>query len=764
MIVWVLQGYDRERLRRQAELEAPPILTSSTQEHAILRRSVALEDQRREIDQLVWSRELLAESHGDVVAALWDKLRRAEDKFQVLSELEFESFHVPDGGTNVLAEHGIAITRFGGAPSRLSRRAWRARLRNFQDAGYQLVQSDLRQAGFVPPDPGPAQSTVLFDFHIANPAREERLVVRGEAVVGWRSQPGTETQPVAESIGLSSWEVLRRSGPPVFQANLVAALSTNATGLADPLLVYDLDADGDAEIVLPRQNLVFWTDGMAQVRSGTLCVHPEGAVQAAVLADFTRDGLPDLLVADRDGLLLYAGELRGAFPNPGRRISFTTAGLLNTSVLTAGDLDGDGDLDVWLGQFKPPYLDGQMPTPFYDANDGYPAFLLVNEGEGRFRDATAEAGLATKRFRRTSSASFADLDNDGDLDLVVVSHFAGVDIYFNDGRGRFADVTSGKLQDPRAFGKGHVLGDFDENGALDIFVAGVESHTVQRLESLGLEIAVPQEVREMRTRVASGNGLFFEHDGAWQRTPVSGHVAASGWSSGVTRFDFDNDGDLDLYVANGDRTRESVKEQESQFWRHDIHVAQSTPDPAVETYFQNVIGRFEDAGWSRHGHEKNRLFLGERGVSFLEAGFLFGVAMEEDCRAVASGDLDGDGRLDLVVTTQEAWPEPRQTVRVLRNRLELPNNWIGFHLRDAPSKGPVIGAKIRIWTPSGQQSRQILLGESFRTQHPNSAHFGLGTETSVQKLEVTWPNGVLQHLEGLSINRYHVLVAEPGGG
>src|SRR5205814_10005788 len=94
--------------------------------------------------------------------------------------------------------------------------------------------------------------------------------------------------------------------------------------------------------------------------------------------------------------------------------------LRDATVMTCGDIDGDGDLDVFIGQYKEPYEGGATPKPFYDANDGNPAFLLLNDGHGRFTDATAQSGLAKKRFRRTYSASFVDLNRDGHLDLVVV--------------------------------------------------------------------------------------------------------------------------------------------------------------------------------------------------------------------------------------------------------------------------------------------------------------------------------------------------------
>src|SRR5262249_53462454 len=146
----------------------------------------------------------------------------------------------------------------------------------------------------------------------------------------------------------------------------------------------------------------------------------------------------------------------------------------------------DGDLDVFLGQYKNPTI-GQILHPhYYNANDGYPAFLLRNDGHGIFSDATVSAGLEKNRWRRTFSASFADLDNHGNLDLAVVSDFAGLDLYRNDGQGHFTDVTRDWVAEPHAFGMGHALADFNADGRLDLLIIGMNSPTADRLEGLGL--------------------------------------------------------------------------------------------------------------------------------------------------------------------------------------------------------------------------------------------------------------------------------------
>jgi len=208
-------------------------------------------------------------------------------------------------------------------------------------------------------------------------------------------------------------------------------------------------------------------------------------------------------------------------------------------VLTCGDIDHDGDLDVWLGQYKVPYVRGQMPTPFYDANDGHPAYLLLNDGTGRFNDATDAAGLSKKRFRRAYSSSFADLDGDGDLDLCVVSDFAGIDLYRNDGSGRFTDVTRAWIDEPHAFGMSHALADFDRDGQLDLLMIGMNSPTVDRLDHLRLGRPGFESQGAMRSAMVQGNRLFLGNGkGKFTTAPFNPAIARSGWSWGCSAFDF----------------------------------------------------------------------------------------------------------------------------------------------------------------------------------------------------------------------------------
>jgi hypothetical protein len=114
-----------------------------------------------------------------------------------------------------------------------------------------------------------------------------------------------------------------------------------------------------------------------------------------------------------------------------------------------------------------------------------PAYLLRNDAAAGFTDVTDESGLAAKRWRRTYSASFVDVDGDGDLDLVNVSDFAGVDVFLNDGRGRFTDATMDLGDTRHLFGMAHALADLNGDGQVDLFAIGMDSPTAARMNALG---------------------------------------------------------------------------------------------------------------------------------------------------------------------------------------------------------------------------------------------------------------------------------------
>jgi len=132
-----------------------------------------------------------------------------------------------------------------------------------------------------------------------------------------------------------------------------------------------------------------------------------------------------------------------------------------------------------------------------------------------------------------------------------------------------------------------------------------------------------------------------------------------------------------------------------------------------------------------------------------------GLSLELDARNVVSDDLDGDGKLDLVVMTHEVWPRVQQAIHVFRNQTAQAGNWIGFRLRESgPGLSPV-GARVTVHSASGKLLRPIVTGDSYRSQHSNTVHFGLGADSKIHRAEIKWPNGRLDVMTAPEINRYH---------
>jgi hypothetical protein len=719
-----------------------------------------IEAQQRAFADTVWAQELLAQDSGRTFEALWDSLNASTNKLLLAARFPVGELILAEWKSPQRYPHGIEVREPAGSGRRLTTPDWRPFAESFAGAGWQLLQVEFRHNRFETNDVGqPGRSQFYFSAHLNHLSLAQAAVLEGTLLIDWASSRSAEGLMDIARIDASHLTLKTRPGLSPFATILEDRVSPpeNAYSI-DPLVVYDLDGDGLSEIILAGKNLVYRRSGDGTYQGQPLCRHPPGLITTAVVADFDGDGAADLLCLKVEGMVLVRGSTAGTFLEPGRLVWPAPSDLKYPMVMSCGDVDRDGDLDVFVGQYKVPYELGSMPTPYYDANDGDPAYLLINQGQGRFQDGTVAAGLIAKRSRRTYSGSLADIDADGVLDLVVVSDFAGLDLYQNNGHGRFSDMSDRWVTERRAFGMAHVFADFNTDGRLDLLMMGMPSPTVERLEHLGLWHPQATEDRASRRRMACGNRLYLAHpSGGFGPGPLSHTITNSGWSWGASAFDFENDGYPDVYVANGLESRQSVTDYEPEFWLHDSLVGRSQEDSAVYLYFKSKFSRTRGRGHSYGGYEKNRLYLNQGGASFLEAAHLLGVALEQDSRNVVTDDLDGDGRMDLVLTCFEEWPQSRQIVRAYRNAVPASGNWIGFRLREQGQGRSPVGASVLLKYGGHQAVRQIVTGDSHRSQHPTTVHFGLGAAQRVDEAVIRWPDGHTLSLNVPALNRYHTI-------
>ncbi len=727
---------------------------------------MALEAREAEAARTAWAKEQLAQRCGRVFEDLWDRLNQSSGKLATLAAFDPGIVALPRFNPPMSLPHGIRWFKPddapGGPPWEAS--TWRAWLNARAAEGWELEQIEFRHKRFSVDAAGrPAESVIAFRAHLHRRADgnagETRAALEGDLRVEWAATQDNEAPPGLRLTDARQITLKTRSGPPAFREILHETVQPPpGSHFIDPLILHDLDGDNRPDILLLSANRVWRLAAKDRWETRLLCRQPPRQIFTGLLADFDGDSVADLLVVRFEGLYLLRGSAAGTFDEPARRVWRAPERIRYGQVLTAGDVDGDGDLDVWFGQYKNPYDGGQMPTPYYDANDGNPSYLLLNDGRGNFTDATTASGLDAKRWRRTYGASLVDLDADSDLDLVVVSDFAGVDLYANDGRGRFTDVTALWLPDHWAFGMAHALADFDLDGRLDLFVTGMHCPTAWRLHHLELSRPERPDYARMAPRMVRGNKLLLaQPDGRFEDVAEQRSVARTGWTWGCSATDFDNNGWPDLAIANGHETRASVREYEPEFWLHDLYVADSRENPVAAQYFAAKIHRLRGGGLSYGGWEQNRLFLNFGPEGFAEVAYLLGVALGNDSRNLATADLDGDGRPDLVLTTFEVWPRSHQTVRVYRNELPQTGHWLAVRLESAPGRSP-IGARVLLHRADGRHPVAMMVtGDSHRSQHAPHLHFGLGPATHVEAVEVRWPNGQTNVLTRPPINRLHRL-------
>jgi hypothetical protein len=431
--------------------------------------------------------------------------------------------------------------------------------------------------------------------------------------------------------------------------------------------------------------------------------------------------------------------------------------------LAIGDYDRDGDPDVYLTR--------------WGSN-----LLMRNDGGGKFTDVGSTAGVADPGFG--SSATWVDYDRDGDLDLFLLNYvqwtpdtdlYCSLDgktkayctpesyqgaspvLYRNEGGGKFTDVSRGVgLHNPRGKGLGVAVFDFEDDGWLDLAVANdTQPNNLFR----------------------NKNGTSFEDVGVLAGIAFGENGAARG-AMGIDAVDYDGSGRESLIIGNFSNEMVSLYHNEGRGFFIDMAPVSEVGRASLLTLaFASFFFDFDLDGhqdiFITNGHVENDIHTVQQRVSYAQPPHLFrntgdgrftevtkqvGTELARPVvgRGAAYGDMDGDGDLDLAVTTSGG------PAYLYRNDGGSENAWIAFTLSGTTSNREGIGARINVIAGGRAQRLTVKSATGYCSQSQLPVTFGLGKAERVEKVEVLWPSGKTQTLGELALRQIHTLT-EPDG-
>ncbi len=534
---------------------------------------------------------------------------------------------------------------------------------------------------------------------------------------------------ISEKAGLTVWS--HKMGTPEKPYILetigsgVCLLDYDHDGWLDIYLVNGSTYDGLSGKAVPPHAALFHNnhDGTFTNVANIAGVTNDGWGFGCAVGDYDNDGWPDLYVANYGKNRLYHNNHDGTFTDIAEAAG-VTLGNWSTGP-SFGDYDGDGRLDI----FVPGYIhwdmnhlpaSGSKAVAFANCQfrgaqtmcgprglQGEPDHLFHNNGDGTFTDVSEKAGVSDKRRYYGFSSTFVDIDDDGKVDLLVTDDSSPNYLYINKGDGTFQDSSfySGFAlnQDARETASmGLAVGDYGNNGKLDLYTT-----------------TFSDDYKTLYRNVGDGNFVDI--------TPQMGiaEVTYPFLSWGTAFFDFDNDGWKDLMFVSG-----------------------------------HVYPQVDQHNWGTSFAERPLLFHNlEHGKKFEVMPPVEGSGLADviPARGAAFGDLFNDGKIDVVINCLDHTPV------LLRNVSDDRNHWVGLLLIGGPkSPRDAVGSTVYVTAGGMRQRGDVMSGGSFESSNDFRVHFGLGENTTVDKVEIRWPDGAKETFSLPGVDRYFAI--EEGKG
>lgn len=431
------------------------------------------------------------------------------------------------------------------------------------------------------------------------------------------------------------------------------------------------------------------------------------------VADFDNDGWPDIYVANYGKNRLYHNNHDGTFTDIAETAGVALGGW--SASPTWGDYDHDGRLDL----FVPGYLKFDIDNPpipgagTIQANfcqfrgitvmcgprglPGEAQHLFHNNGDGTFTDVTEKAGVANKNIFYGLASVFVDVDDDGWVDLAVANDSVPNYLFRNKRDGTFEDVSYASgfalSEDGREQASmGIAVGDYNRDGKVDLFTTTFSD--------------------DYKTLYRNDGGGSFT-DVTYQAGLATPTIPFLSWATAF--LDYDNDGLVDLFIANS-----------------------------------HVYPDVDKQDWGTTFAERPQLFRNLDGKKFEEVPPVIGTGLADviTARGAAFGDLFNDGHIDVVINNLEGPPT------LLRNVYKTDNHWLGLKLIGGPkSPRDAIGAKVFLAAGGVRQRMDLFSGGTYQSSSDPRVHFGLGKATKVDSIEIQWPSGIKQTVDVNELNK-----------
>ncbi|MBN2473842.1 MAG: VCBS repeat-containing protein [Pirellulales bacterium] len=487
----------------------------------------------------------------------------------------------------------------------------------------------------------------------------------------------------------------------------------------------DYDQDGDIDLYvtnseMDQPNRLFRNNGDGTfvdvaAEAGVADANQEhGASMDAAFADYDNDGHVDLYVVKWGWNVLYHNNGDGTFTDVTERAGVGDKGNGNAAVWL--DYNEDSYLDLYVGNYFR-YVDlwhledsRQMHEDFETARDAGPNVLYRNNGDGTFTEVAEEMGVNDTGW--TLDCGCADYDNDGDQDLVNANDFGQDRVYRVNADGTFTNVTDDAIGWDTHKGMNVDFGDYNNDGWLDLYVTNIWT----------------------KEYVQEGNQLYRNMgDGTFSDISFEANVYDAGWCWAGRFWDFDNDGDLDIMVANG---YISGDPDDEYFTKLALSVTKPGFDP-VDARNWPMMGNSTFSGY-----EPSRVWRNDGNEVFTEVAGQLGLADTRDGRGLAIADFDGDGDLDVYISNQG------QESVFYRNEIGNRNQWLQVDLTCTTCNRDAVGARVTVVSEGLTQIREVNGGNGDHSQVPFRLHFGLGRRKTIERVEVRWPNGYVQQVAG----------------